>query len=1414
MEVLAAQSSDPQLEDATMQDSTDDMTVDTGSFFESNDAPSGVAFTTTLLDRPLPGRSGNTPTPSSNSGQNTSPIRVPIPNSSQMHQTTHISTQAISSPIPSASPYIVLRSLQSRLLSSLSSLKPPRMDTSHTLHLVQAANSHSADALSAAHRANTLSQQALDIARDAAAVSQECLAAAEQAKTHASAAVSAVEHMGNSESGMLENEWEWKTVIAELRDGLSAMGQWVSERESEEAACRRNLEMAEKERKHRESMESAMRMTSGSLPAHTALTEVPAATGTPTLSFGTFMQTSGPDAHPPVGSRASAEAEADAARRAWGVEPNSPTNTATTANSTNFAPPTTERNCETAEEKRRAVIVKSVADIEEHNRRQIVQEQELEQVWEREQQKQNQGAEIRRAQDLERQKLEVANFHTQERERQEKSQKDEAARRAAEADRLQNEADLLEDQRRKGKELEAIKVDEARARTEKARAERLEQNGLKKQEAEEAVKEQVKLAEQKCEQVAHAAQEQARRQTSLVERRVKEVAAKQAAELKAPEEEARKVAETKAAEDAANAAAKRALEERQALEQQKRREIEEKKLRQEQAELLRQEAEEQRLREEQEKKRQEVMANKQRVIAATSARIQAERAQKEREKNGIIPAMPSESNTIRGSVSTPRTPSTSQSPLTHTHPLPPISSSQQSPTAHIGNLTAKKTVAPSGGDASKSRKALSGGVKLGTTDEVQLRPESPTPSSLAVRLAALESRDKVPPIPKRNNKLNAQVAPQPESDILPAERLSMTQPTAGIGSSLSAIPASNSHADVNIATPSDIQSSGQVKLNGEHITAAEHRTPTPVTPITPSLTISGDGKHPPDNNDGGVPKPTPEPVSVHRRGHDTGNLRVIPKSKATQPSPQAQAANLRFVKDEAGVLWNTYLKADPDVQAKVEPHEDDVFSNAQVKEESRSTSSLIPRRSLEPSPAAPSPPVLGPFIPASSSTAHRLNPTALVSQSRAVHNNMPHSVESRKPATSTSNVAASTVPSKAKLPSFKKHKHLLPDTLQPGLDNDTSNLTVTNKRPNTSTVNALPNDVCASVPKQVIQPLPATISTTAMAASAMSFDSRTLRRDPTMLFEDSSAIAPIVGDGGWDSWDGSPPRFSHNSSTHNQVSSWPDSELARDSGRRKSVPRWGDHYSSTSSRQPLPANSTTRHAERAPSIQDQRSARPVRFNSPQDRTLPPNSPPIEQRSAVLGKRRYREDDNIQGQQNRSIRRQRPEPQLEKEDQVYRPESARTPPLERRPPAPERSNGLQSRIGQREVVRRTADVYRPVYPPDHYRPTATPATIPTQPRSHGYQSTYTPEQSYPPTSTRDSYRPDLLERMEATFINTSNAYHGRGKFPASGNGVSRGRRGRGSAVGNRPLEQRISAPYNNEHLSLARRLESPPSHRGQ
>lgn len=1479
LQALTAQTNS---EDVTMADASDDTVVDphpvqsTEALFISNPSlPRGLShFSTTRLDpaRPPLGWSDNTADPvrppSANpmdsalsSGVLASQAQAPISNSPQAHQNVGETsnetstppvqpvvagqsspTQVNLTPIPSIadptadplrpslslinekdSSYTTLRALQSQLFSSLSSLKRPRMDTSHALLLVQAANSHSANALSTAHRVNTLAQQALDAARDAATVAQECLAAAELAKAHASVAVSAVEHIENSDSGGLKNEWEWKTIMDELRGGLCALGQWVGEREGEEAARRREMERAEKDRKHKESVEFAMQMNNGSLSPQLARAmsieaSQTTAAGSHSRSSEASAQTSSLRAYASMASPVSAEVEADAARRAWSVEHRScPINN---VKLTTSAPPVTEEQCE----EQRTLVAKQDKPVEEY------QAQEL-------QEQKDDNAEIRRVQDLNRQKLEVSQFHIKEREQQEMLQRKGAARRAAEAERLQKEADLLEEQRRKTKEAQAAEV---RARTDRAHAdkqarlkrerleqEKLEQQRLEKQKYEDTAREQGRMQDQRCEE-------------SRLEQ-FEEVAASQASQQK--EEAARIAAEMKAAEE--KDAVAKVYEGEQASEQQKRRDVEEleKKQRMQQAAEADKIEQEKRLREEQEKKRQEVMANKHRATVETAAKIHADRAQKEKERNGGATTSPmSISPPIH--ATTACAPSNSQSPLTHPLPLPV----HQSPTAHVGNLTAKKTVAPQSADASKPRGgALSGGIKLGTADESSHQSQSPTEPTLPrlpslARSIALGLRENVPPIPKRSTR-NVQIAsqPQPENNISSAKGLSKTQPPADVRTSLPAKPASQVGSDMTMAFSSDVASSGPVtpkpKSTALPTAGSDYDTPTPMTPVTPALADFNDGKEPPNNNNGDIVELAPKPVSVRFRGQDRGNLHVIPKSKASHASPQAQAANLRFVKDEGGVLWNKYLKPDTEAEVKSESlGEPDALSTTKVKG-SGSASPVIPRDAhpeseapATPSSALPSSALSSPVVPAStlptlvasSSIVHKPNRAATNPPLRKPR--VPDSTAA-DPATSKTPVPSPTVPTldypasippKPKLPSFKRQRYLDVDNSESGPNSTPANI-ATNKGSGTNTRNSLTNEFRPSVPQSLVQQQPATTHSSTVSMPAMPSGSRARGSDPLSLFEDSSAIAPVIqGDGGWDSWSGTPPELSSERLYDRDPagSTWQDAEPGWDAATRRSVLRRGDHYSPPSVRQPL--SNPNRRLDRALPVQDPRSVSAPRLARPRNQTNsgPPRDrtpPPPQEKPQVLGKRRYREDDNVQRQ---PIRRQ----QHAREDHVYRPDLARTPPLlEQRPPTPERSGGLQSRIGeQREDRQYSDDAYRPNY----ISYTAGPA--PTQPRGYdSYHPTQAPESEYPPKSNGDSYgnlgrhqvtdsRPDLLDRMDTGSNNSVNPYNNRGRQPSGANGSFRGRRGRGgNGGGGRPLEQRISTSYNNNPLPLVHRIESPP-----
>jgi hypothetical protein len=316
--------------------------------------------------------------------------------------------------------------------------------------------------------------------------------------------------------------------------------------------------------------------------------------------------------------------------------------------------------------------------------------------------------------------------------------------------------------------------------------------------------------------------------------------------------------------------------------------------------------------------------------------------------------------------------------------------------------------------------------------------------------------------------------------------------------------------------------------------------------------------------------------------------------------------------------------------------------------------------------------------------------------------------------------------------------------------------------------------------------------------------------NPSLLFDDSSTIAPVIqGDDGWDIYNKTPPGLSSSGSLDRGLVGFSSTRVDVEPRKAPIIRRGrGDHYS--------PPNSY-RHLQDQRSFSGPRPARPnnqTNIDLPRDRT-PTHwslSPPVE-RLPVLGKRRNRDDDGLQRQQ--PTRRQRQsDPQLD----------LNRPPPERRPPTPDRTSILQSRIGQRDTGY-GGDSYRPVYTsdygPDYYAP-------PVQPR--GYSSytlsanaAYAP-QSGPAVSHRDrpnnlgrhqlnETRPDLIDRMGAGSKSSNYPSSNRGRPANPTNGASRGRRGRGGGAGGaRPLEQRISTTYNNNNpsnLSLARRLESPP-----
>ncbi|RDB25153.1 hypothetical protein Hypma_007913 [Hypsizygus marmoreus] len=920
-------------------------------------------------------------------------------------------------------------------------------------------------------------------------------------------------------------------------------------------------------------------------------------------------------------------------------------------------------------------------------------------------------------------------------EAEEKRLKEEAVKREEEA-RAQRERQQHEE------EIKAQRLRELeQQKLEVAKFQISEREQKERREAEELSKRTVEASRLQTE-VEDLRKRRAEGKSKVVAEAKRALEAHKAAEKEKAQEEQRRVEEAERRKAAALEEHKKA-EAKRLVEQRKQRELEELKKKQEAEKAAEAEAREAELRAAQGRRRQEVMAQKQRASAETAARILAERAK--------------EKKLSAASTSTSPAPTT---PTTRTGPLPV----QKSPQDHqYGNLVAKKTVTAQATSPMKPR-SISGGVKLGTvTVELneQQKPDTAPLSPTLFRSAALGLRAKAQP---------QAVTPSP----LPKRS--------------SRAPPSQDQSDSR--NPSKGEGSGTLLTSNEEkpISSNKSQSLPPVSALTTSTSSDTES----------IKNPA-EDLHVHRRSKDPGNMPVVPMSQVPPASPQAQAANLRYVRDVNGVLWDTYLKPDIDVDnVKLEPPTKD-HDLAVLKDQV--SPPKLPRKRLrrgklegEPtSPPLPPAPATAPPPPASQvvHTPIPLPPKPTLparpetnvpslqppSGYKATVTPAPRPPVSSQPTTSSS--TSITLPRKPPLKLPEPKKRAEPSTNKDQLSaapSDSSRNATTFTAP-TAVRSPLDPRPTASTRKQ----MPPTIDTSNSGPSA------SFRNAGASPYDDYSQIAPAIqGDGGWDA------------APHPMDEDYYDNKGAR--GRqfaaRGSSARRGDHYSPA--RQP---SILDRPISRPFASQDTRASSTARqqrnITPPEGSTLSPLG-----HSPVLGKRRYRDEPPLIDQPPAHRYRQ-----TDNRDQGgYYPRSARTPPpvaYQWRTPSPDRPTALQSRIGVRDPAVYNVGAgqsYRPSYENDPYSPVHSRRT------SDGYQPAgYTEYSSYGQSSA--SYqqfgRHQLTDHVDRT---AAAALVGRGRGSATrGSARARGGATRG---GTRPLnlEQRISS---HKPLTLMHRLESPP-----
>lgn len=173
---------------------------------------------------------------------------IPPPTSTQASGTSGVST--LSSSGETVHSLMALRTLQSRLSSSLSNFNP--ISTANALATAQSAKDQCTEILAAAHRAHTLAQQASLLAQDSLVAAQECLNIAATVQKRADLALSAVEKI-RSGQGTGGGEWEYNATVTALKDDLHQLAEWVSQRDVYESKCLRQLEEREVEKPKKKS---------------------------------------------------------------------------------------------------------------------------------------------------------------------------------------------------------------------------------------------------------------------------------------------------------------------------------------------------------------------------------------------------------------------------------------------------------------------------------------------------------------------------------------------------------------------------------------------------------------------------------------------------------------------------------------------------------------------------------------------------------------------------------------------------------------------------------------------------------------------------------------------------------------------------------------------------------------------------------------------------------------------------------------------------------------------------------------------------------------------------------------------------------------------------------------------------------
>ncbi|KAG6911153.1 hypothetical protein DXG01_003893 [Tephrocybe rancida] len=651
--------------------------------------------------------------------------------------------------------------------------------------------------------------------------------------------------------------------------------------------------------------------------------------------------------------------------------------------------------------------------------------------------------------------------------------------------------------------------------------------------------------------------------------------------------------------------------------------------------------------------------------------------------------------------------------------------SSHSPTSSISRLldntdseapTVKKTAA---GIAQKSR-SLSGDVKLGPTTngqpEAVLTPDSlpPPPSVARTSPLGLRSSQAQTQHSSKASTVSKPLRPKLEPD------------------------------DSGIATPIERTSSRKPMK--------AYRTPTP---------SNTDGSHSDD-------------LQVYRRGEDPGNMCVVPRSQVPPASPEAQAANLRFVRDGNGARWEPLLA--PDLNQSL------VNGNPPLKRESPALPSLVMVGSqkgatpVDNTDAEPRPPVISLPKPGISlpRKPYPLPPVSPVKKLTTRENGQDHTSidwSGGVRRTNDTSIASSTA---APLASTNDS----PSTTE------TTKKSVSLKHPSSTVTPSNPHRDNSTLPSRLEINTNPTLEP-ASSSLATPIPTPRVSTNGSHSFDDASQIAPMIhANGGWDQpadedrynhqiEEPTPPRRPRLRRGADRYSPPPRSSFVPDPySSRSYVPR----SISPSGRIPLsPAPRPPVLGKRRDREEFREDEPPTRRQRPMDRMRGLRSPPLSPRetsqwSHVSPKWPASTSMNPEARSGRhyDIPRTRSPPSRELSWQSPPPEA---PILQARigtwDPAVHANNGDQS--------------YRPQYPSrDTY---ARPPSWNLGPYNQG-QSDYSA-----------SYSQTMDDRYSSGHQQTTDpeiraAFHNRGRGSSNNRGAPRGRGARG---GNRSLnlEQRIS-----------------------